>query len=226
MIPIIVDVIIIAILALCVFMGYKRGLAVCLIRVLAFFVAIAIAFALFKPVSAFVVSNTELDENIQSSIVKVFEDNEKEQKENAENEEEQKKNETSASLIVEYISNEVEKGAEEKKNEIVQSAASELTVRAIDVLSFIAIFIVVRILLIFVKMLTNLITKLPLIKECDKIGGIIYGVLQFLVIAFIALALINLVSTMTSNYSVVELINKSYIGSILNSNNILLNVIF
>lgn len=224
MIPIIVDVIIIAILALCVFMGYKRGLAVCLIRVLAFFVAIAIAFALFKPVSAFVVSNTELDENIHSSIVQVFEDEERNKAEDANSNSSESK--SKASLVVEYISSEVEKGAAEKKDEIVQNAASELTTRSIDVICFIVIFIVAKIILNFAKILANLITKLPLIKECDKIGGVVYGVLHFLVIAFITLALINIISTMANEYSVVELINQSYIGSILNNNNILINVIF
>ena len=111
-------------------------------------------------------------------------------------------------------------------NEIVQSAATELTNRIINVLSFIGVFLVARIILGFVKALTDIITKLPLIKECDKIGGIIYGVLQFLVIACIALALINFIATITNQYTLVELINQSYIGNILNDNNILMNVVF
>lgn len=215
---IVVDLIIIAIFALCILLGYKRGLAGCLIKVLAFFIALAISIVLFKPAAAIVTSTTQIDENIQTSIVEVFE---KDEEANKENEKEENK-----SPIMEYIADKAEDATEEKKKEIVNNTAKDISVRIIDVLCFIAIFIIARILLGFIKILADLITKLPIIKQCDKIGGVIYGILQSFVIVFIALALITFISTMTSNYEVLELVNKSYIGSILNSNNILLRIIF
>lgn len=214
----IVDLIIVAIFALCILLGYKRGLTGCLIKVLAFFIALAVSAILFKPAATLVTNNTQIDENIQTSIVSVFE---KEEVENREN-----KDEKSNSPIMEYISDKVEEATEEKKSEIVNNAAKDISINIINVLCFIAIFIVVRIALIFVKALADLITKLPVIKQCDKIGGIVYGILQGFVIVFIALALITFVSTATNQYALLELINQSYIGSILNNNNILLKIIF
>jgi uncharacterized membrane protein required for colicin V production len=215
---IVVDLIIIAIFALCILLGYKRGLAGCLIKVLAFFIALAISIVLFKPAAAIVTGTTQIDENIQTSIVEVFE---KDEEANKENEKEENK-----SPIMEYIADKAEDATEEKKKEIVNNTAKDISIKIIDVLCFIAIFVVARILLGFIKILADLITKLPIIKQCDKIGGVIYGILQSFVIVFIALALITFISTMTSNYEVLELVNKSYIGSILNSNNILLRIIF
>lgn len=209
----IVDLVVVGILALCVFIGYKRGLTGCIIKILSFFIAIVIAFALFSPVSSIIISNTQIDENIQSSIVQIFEKEETEEKD-------------LKSPIISYISDEVEKATEEKKNEVVNSAAKELSVNIIKILSFILLFIATRILLIFVKALTNLITKLPLIKQCDKMGGILYGILQGFVIIFIGFALITFISTIINNYSLLEIINQSYIGSILCNNNILLKLIF
>lgn len=213
---IIVDLVILGILLLCVFAGYKKGLTKCLINVLAFFIAIVIAAMLFKPASAIVRSNTEIDENIKSSIVSVFEQEEEEKKDNNEKD----------SPIMQYITEQAKGATEEKKKEIVNNAANDISIKIVDVLSFIGIFIIVRILLIFVKALADLITKLPLIKQCDKIGGVIYGVLQALVIVFIALALITFISTALNKYEILELINQSYVGSILNNNNILLKIIF
>lgn len=213
----VVDIAILLIFALCIFLGYKRGLAGCLIKVLSFFIAVAVAIVLFKPASAVVTSTTQIDENIQTSIVTVFE---KDEEKKDDNKEENK------SPIMEYISNKAEEATEEKKKEVVNNAAKDISIRIIDVLCFIAIFIVVRIALLFVKALTDLITKLPIIKQCDKIGGVVYGILQSFVIVFIALALITFISTMINNYEVLELVNKSYIGSILNNNNILLRIIF
>lgn len=211
----IVDLIVVGILALCIFIGYKRGLTGCIIKILSFFIALIISLVLFKPVSSIVVNNTQIDENIQSSIVQVFEKEETD---------ESKKEDDSP--IITYITEEVEKATEEKKKEVVNTAAKELSINIINILTFIVLFIAARIALIFIKSLTNLITKLPLIKQCDKIGGILYGILQGFVIIFIGFALITFISTMVNQYSLLEIINQSYIGSILCNNNILLKLIF
>ena len=211
----IVDLVILAILALCIFIGYKRGLTGCLIKILSFFIALVVAFVLFKPASLIITSSTQIDENIQSSIVQIFESDNKEEKKDEKD-----------TPIIKYLSDEVENATEEKKNEIVNNVAKEISIKVIDVLSFIILFIVARIVLIFVKVLADLITKLPIIKQCDKIGGVIYGVIQGLIIIFIALALVTLICTITNDYTVEEMVNKSFIGSILSNNNILLKVIF
>lgn len=212
----IVDLVVVGILALCILIGYKRGLTGCIIKILSFFIAIVIAVTLFNPLASIIISSTQIDENIQSSIVQVFEKEETDKTEEKD----------SKSPIISYISDEVEKATEEKKSEVVNSAAKELSINIIKVLSFILLFIASRILLIFVKVLTNLITKLPLIKQCDKIGGILYGILQGFVIIFIGFALITFISPIVNNYSLLETINQSYIGSILCNNNILLKLVF
>lgn len=214
---IIVDVVIVVLFLLCIFLGYKRGLTRCLINVLSFFIAVAIAAVLFKPVAGLINDNTQIDENLQTSIVNLFEQEESK---------EEDKKEDSSSPITQYITEKIKDATEEKKNEIVNNTAKELALKIIEIISFIGIFVLVRIALIFVKAIADLITKLPIIKQCDKIGGVIYGVLQFLVLVFIGLALITFVSTMINQYTLLELINKSYIGSILNNNNILIKLIF
>ena len=211
---IIVDLVIIAIIALNILLGYKRGLTGCLIKILSFFIALIISLVLFNPFSNILINNTQVDENIQASIVEVFE-----------TEEDTEEKEVS-SPILENITEELEKSTEEKKNEIVNNSAKKLSINIVKILSFILLFIGTKILLIFVKSLTNLITKLPLIKQCDKIGGILFGVIYGFVIVFIALALITFISTIINNYELLELINNSYLGNMLNNNNILVKLIF
>lgn len=211
---IIVDLVIIAIIALNILLGYKRGLTGCLIKILSFFIALIISLILFNPFSNILINNTQIDENIQTSIVEVFE-----KEENVEEKE-------VSSPILDNITEEIEKSTEEKKNEIVNNSAKKLSINIVKILSFILLFIGTKILLIFVKSLTNLITKLPLIKQCDKIGGILFGVIYGFIIVFIALALITFISTIINNYELLELINNSYLGNMLNNNNILVKLIF
>ena len=220
----IVDLIIVSIIALCVIIGYRRGLAGCIIKIVSFFLALIVAAILFKPVANMVVNNTQMDENLKTSIVEVFEEENNDSEENSENTE--KEDDESISPIVKYISDEVENATEEKKTEIVNSVATKLAINIINIITFIALFRGARIALIFVRAITNLITKLPLIKECDKIGGIIYGILHGFIIVFIGLALITFVSTIVNNYKVLEMINNSNIGNVLNNNNILIKLIF
>ena len=65
---IIVDLIIIAIVLLFVFLGYKKGLTGSLIKVLSFIIAIVLAFVFYKPLANIVLENTQIDDNIKATI--------------------------------------------------------------------------------------------------------------------------------------------------------------
>ena len=84
---------------LCIFIGYKRGLTGCIIHILSFFIAIVIACLLCKPLSMIIINTTQVDENIQTSIVEMFD--KEEDKRDEENEDK--------SPILKYITEEVEK---------------------------------------------------------------------------------------------------------------------
>ena len=212
----VVDLVIVAILLLCIFIGYKRGLTGCIIHILSFFIAIVIACLLFKPLSMIIINTTQIDENIQTSVVEMFD---KEENKKAEENEDK-------SPILKYITEEVENATADKKNEILNEAARQVSVNIINVLSFIILLIVSRIVLIFVRALANLITKLPLIKQCDKIGGIAYGIVEGLILIFIGCSIVTFVATISGNYALLEMVNSSYIGKILLNNNILMELFF
>jgi uncharacterized membrane protein required for colicin V production len=207
-------------------MGYRRGLTECIIKICSFVIAVVVAVLLFKPVSLLVIDNTQYDENIQTSIVQMFDAEEKKRTDENEEEEMESSDEKSGSPVYNYIVKEVKKSTEEKKNEIVQKIAREIAMNIINVLVFISLFILVRIALIFVKVLSNFVTNLPLIKQCDKMGGIVYGLLQAFVIVFIGLALITFISTIVGQNALLDVINQSVLGSILSNNNLLIQIIF
>ena len=65
---IILDIILVAIIALNVFICYKKGLVKLAVGLIAFFVAIIVAMALCKPVSNLIAEKTQLDEKIEETI--------------------------------------------------------------------------------------------------------------------------------------------------------------
>lgn len=73
---IIIDLLIIAIVGLSIWMGYKKGLTKSLLKIFNFFIALIISIILFNPISDIVINNTEVDEVIQDSIISKFSNNE------------------------------------------------------------------------------------------------------------------------------------------------------
>lgn len=211
---IIVDLIIVAVIALFVIIGYLKGLTGSLIKIVSFALSLVIAFMLFVPVSNIIIDNTQIDESIEKTI-----------REAIISEEEETQNETMPTAITDYINQKVEEAADSAKQGIVDSTAKDVSITIVKAGTWIALFLIARIAFIFLKFITNLITKLPVIKQFDKVGGIIYGLVEGLIITYLALALISFITPMTDG-KLSESINKSYIGSQMYNNNILLNIIF
>ncbi len=236
---IVIDVIIIAILAICIGLGFKRGLTGSLLKIVSFILALIIAFVLFKPVSNFIIDNTNWDETLEQSIRQIFieetmqENNIQEQNQNTENTQlsneqiqENEKTQSMPDVMINYINEAVENVGTEAKNAIVESTARNVATTIINIGVLIALFLVSRIVLIFIKGLTQLITKLPVIKQFDKLGGIIYGLLEALVIIYVILTILSLVSPLISNSGIIQAIENSFIGSVMYDNNLLLKLIF
>lgn len=212
---IIVDLIIVGILVLCIFLGYKRGLTGSLLKIVTFLLALIIAFILFKPVSNFIINNTKLDENLESSIKSMFLEVEE--------------NDTSSNMptaMTDYINKVIEDAADDAKTAVVETAARDVAISIINLGVVIVVYIIARIILIFVKGIASLITKLPVIKQFDKLGGIIFGLLKALVIIYVILAIISFVSPVITDSGVIDAINQSFIGKGMYNNNILLEIVF
>ena len=207
---IIVDLILIACFILFIFVGYKKGLAGSLIKLCSFVIALILALALYNPVANAIKDNTQIDENIKSTIVETFGQQEQTQEENMPKD------------LVQNISSEIENATSEAVNNTAQSISDTI----INIGAGIVIFIVTRLLLIIVSIFAKQIVKLPIIGLVDKVGGIAYGAVEGIVIIYIVLGLISLSSLIWVDNAVVTAITNSGIGSFLYNNNIILKIFF
>ena len=66
---VIVDLIIIAIVALSTYLAYKKGLVALAIKLCAVVISIVITLLLYKPVSNLIINTTSIDETIQNAIL-------------------------------------------------------------------------------------------------------------------------------------------------------------
>lgn len=216
---IVVDLIIVVILAGCIITGIKKGLTGSIIKLVSFIVALVLAFMLYKPVATAITKNTQIDENIQNTIIQTF------SKEKEETPEDSSQEQNMPTKFVQDINSKIENETTDARNKIVEETAKTTTTTIINIGSGIIVFIVARILLVIVSLFAKTITNLPIISQIDKIGGLAYGAVEGMLVIYIVLGLISLTSLIWANNSVVTAVTKSTIGSILYNNNIILNIL-
>ncbi len=205
---IIIDIVVLAILVLTIFLGYKRGLVKVVFKMFAFLVALIVTLVLYKPVTNLVINNTTLDETISNIII--------------ENGTIEKTKDEKSNTVDKYIEN----AKNDIQNSVVTSVADTVAVNLVSIIVIIALFIVTRLLLILVSFFADSLAELPIIKQFNKAGGIIYGVLQGIVIILAILTIIYFISTTVKDFAVAKLINESIITKIVYYNNPILNIIF
>jgi uncharacterized membrane protein required for colicin V production len=203
---IIIDLIIVLIMLLFIFLGYKRGLVKVAFKLCTFFIAIIVAFVFYKPVAKLVIANTNIDETIETAITRKI------LPEGATETQEVDLSQDLPSIIL------------KNSSDTVQSISKSFTNTIIETACLLLIFIIVKIVLKFVTALADLIAKLPILKQFNKLGGTLYGIIEGLFIVFLGFAIISLIAPMLDS-SVLDAINSSTLGSICYNNNLLLKII-
>lgn len=195
-----IDLILIAIIALFTFIGYKKGLIKVAFGLVSFILAILISVILYKPVSSFIINYTPLDDTIEAAV--------EERLDSPDTTDEETNN-----IVANYYSN--------IKNATTATVADGISKTIINVGCMIIVFIVSNIVLLFFKFTGDLIAKLPLIKQFNSAGGFIYGLLKGFIIVYVLLALIAIISPVVNMNNIVEMINSSIITNIMYNNNII-----
>ena len=207
----ILDIVIIAILALCIIMGYKKGLINVIFNIFAFLLAIIITLVLYKPVSDIIIKNTDIQEKIETAII-----------ENTKGEE-NKKEEQTENGIQKYIENTMQNAEEDAKSKAIEVVAKNVSTKCIEIITALILFVITRIILIVLKFLTETLANLPIVKQCNEIGGLLYGVIKGLLIIYVILTIMFFIISLKPEGMTANLIETSYITKFLYNNNIIVN---
>lgn len=192
----IADIIIIAVLALSIFLGYKKGLIELGISLCAVVIAIAATLILYRPITNLIINTTNLDETIENKIV-----------ENLSIAEQDGEGENSIQGQI--------------QNEILPTTAREISISIIRTGVMLILYIVIRIALRLVTALANLVAKLPILEQFNEIGGIIFGAIRGIALIYIVLLIISFVGQVNSTNVIHKEIDKSIIAKEMYKNNII-----
>lgn len=178
--------------------GYKVGFIKVAFRLLSFILALVIALVLYKPISNLIIDHTSIPHKIETQISSRLSSEDKSSTDN---------------IVSNYYNN--------VKNYSTNVMAHNISITIVNISSVLLVFIITRFLLFFLKFSTDLISKLPLIKQFNHIGGFIYGIIAGFFIVYFIFTVITLLAPLIDLSKFLNLINSSIIGNIMYNNNII-----
>ncbi len=193
----IIDIIVILFILLCVFYGYKKGLVKVGLKLLNLIIAILITFILYRPIGDLIINNTQIDENIENTILSKLEKNDK--KEDKE--------------LTEYA-------LDNAKKVMMPEMTKNLTINIIYICTTITLFLLSRLILFIISSCTNVITNLPIIQQCNKVGGIVYGLIIGIIIVYTILLIIKMYCQVNPENEANKIIKETLITNTMYSTNI------
>ncbi|MEI3401779.1 MAG: CvpA family protein [Clostridia bacterium] len=211
---IILDVIIVAIVVLNIFICYKKGLVKLAVGLIAVLAAIILALILYKPVSNIIIKNTDIDEKIENAIINNF------------SADTNGNGEVRYVGILDYLEKYVDDAINKTQNEIVYETAGTMAIKIVNTAVLLGIFLIVRIVLQLLTFVSDIITSLPIIKQFNEVGGVLYGIAKAILIIYVILAILFFVIFATENATISNAIADSFITKFLYEHNLLLNILF
>ena len=161
-----------------------------------------------------IIENTNIKETIKLKIIdSQIGDNTNENQENKE----------SDNKVTKYIEDAVQNAADETKSKVKETLAENISLKAIEILTWIVVFIITRTVLLLLKFFADGVANLPIIKQLNGIGGIVYGTAKGLIIVYLILTILFFVVSANSNGEIANAIDNSSVTKFLYDNNIIVN---
>ena len=193
-----IDLIVLAIIALFTFIGYKKGIIKVAFGLMSFILAIIISLILYKPVSSLIINHTPLTSSLEHTIETRLSSADKEETNN---------------IIANYYKT--------VKTASIPVIANNIAKTIIQVACIIVVFLITNIILLCFRFSGDLIAKLPLIKQANHVIGFVYGLLKATILLYGIFALITLLAPIIDLSSITKIINESIICNIMYNNNII-----
>ncbi len=210
----IVDIIILIIIVLAIIIGRHRGLTVTLVNFFSLIIALVVALLFYKPVGNFIIEKTPIGENVKQVIKQNIPMSGDEIEINADSH--------LPEGMKDYINEQVD-NANETKDEAIETISTQLSTEVIMIISFVGIFLLIRVALVILKVLSKIINKLPILKQLDHLGGAIVGFVEGIIIVYFIFAVISTISPVFENTQILDQINSSFFGKMMYNNNIIVN---
>lgn len=215
----VVDLIALLIVVAYAAIGFFRGFSEFLFQVISILITIGVVFFAYKPV-ANVVMDTQLDEKIYSVVYENLANTPI-----AEGEEISTENTNMSKGIVSTINGYIAEAKENAEQNVLEFVCNKIAIIVVYAITAIALFVVVQLVLFFIRIALDIMGSLPLLREGNQVLGLVIGVFKGILLVYLLLALASGLSPILSQFGIIEAIESSKISSILYNNNIIIDII-
>ena len=210
------DILILAILVVMTYFGYKKGFLRTLTGVLAIIISFVIALNFSPQIEAFIKTTSVYDtiyENIEKNVTdKKTPDGKAEE------------DVSNLNMPREMIKN-IQENVKDTKSEITKSLTEKTGDIAVKILSVIFIFLAVRIIIFVLMIGFGFIKKLPFIGWFDGILGALFGFIRGFLVVYLLLTVVMVFTAFNVENPLVKSINHSEFAKVMYHNNVFLDFI-
>lgn len=211
----VIDILLILVIALSAFIGYKKGFVKVIVKLGTFLIALVLAFLLQSSVAKFIGEDIGFKNTISTTVQNKLSDY-------AKSKEDDKKTDIK---MLEKTIDEINTAAEEKKAEVIQKWANNIADFILKGLSFIIIFFTVAIVMGILSLILNTVVKLPVLNTLNGVLGLGSAVILMVFRIMILLTIIYFMSPLEIVEPVINYINTSCITKLLYENNIIVSIL-
>ena len=119
----------------------------------------------------------------------------------------------------------VDEAINKSQENIAKYVAESLSESILEILTFVLVLIILRILLLLLNIMANVIGEIPIIKQFNKSGGIIYGIVEGFLLINVIFAVLYMINPICLNGNIKRNIDKSQLGKAVYENNLIINTI-
>ena len=206
------DILILLILIVATYFGYKKGFLRALTGVISIILSFVLALTFSPQVETFVKS-TPVYENIYQNI-------EKNVTPSTQNEDEYN---TSNLNMPRQMIKDIKENVETAKNEAISTLTQKICDTAVKIISIILIFLAVRIIIMLLLSGFGIIKKLPLVGWFDRMLGALFGFIRGFLVVYLLLAIVTAFTAFNVENPLVKSINHSEFAKVMYNNNVFLD---
>ena len=213
-----IDLLVLILMILSTYLGYKKGFLKTITGVLSIVLSLIFAVTLYPHMESFIKSTPVYEtvyENVGEHIAPPDVDSNKISDYGA----------GTLNLPRNFLK-QIQKGANETKEDIATSISESVADSAVKIVSMLAVFLVARLLIFMVVFVAGLIKKLPLIGWSDRMLGVLFGFIRGFLIVYLLLAVITVSAHFKSDNFAAKAVKQSEFAKIMYNNNVFLDFIY
>ncbi len=207
----VLDLILLIILVLNVFLGYKRGLVKMLSQFIGKFVALILATSFYKPFKTLLINLTGIDEFVYEKVKQSLSSLGQHVTQNAisGNLQATEANAISQMQIPDTIKSKITEYLTASSDKVAKSASLSLSDFIMTLISVFLLFLIIIIIIAIISHALDLVAKLPVLNSFNKLGGVILSLLTSYIMLTIAFLLLTSFISMDTSSSLGLMIQES-----------------